>query len=499
MRRLALTCVAVLAARVPVPAQDGRAGTGPVASITGAVYDSLSLRPMVRAVVQLARLEEGGGVAETWSTATDSAGRYEFAAVPTGTYLLGFQHLALDTLGFRSPVHRVDVRRAGVLRVPLTVPTMRSIVHKVCGDRSSRDSVSLLVGSVRHARSDASIADAYVSVRWAELFLTRGGIVRELPTHDLRTNQEGWYTACVPSGIPVTAHAEHENLRSGDVQVVMSTLTVLRRDLYVGAADVVIVTKDGSVRRSGAVNEGDRIVASGSGAVSGIVRELDGRPVPGARVSVAGSRGEARTDSAGRFTLRAVPEGSHMIEVRALGFMPEETLVDIVAFRESAVSVSLADLAATLLDTVRVRGVRQLNVALRAGYERRRRSGVGIFIDESVLDTLKVHTFSDVVRRIPGITFQEGRGTNDVFERQLFFSGAGRSQPCSPAIFLDGMKLLPLVTDLDQLVTPGTVRRVEVYMRGTTPPAEFASDRSCGVLAVWTHPRGPVRAPRRER
>ena len=501
MRRFVVASVAALAVHAPAGgAQEGRSASPPAgaSAIAGAVFDSIALRPMARAVVQLARIGPGGSVTETWSTESDSAGRYEFGGLTVGTYLLGFQHLAIDTLGFRSSVHRVDVRRPGALRVSLAVPTMRSIVHQVCGERAARDSVSLLVGSVRHARSDATIADAFVSVRWAELFLTRGGMVRETPTRDVRTNAEGWFAACIPAGIPVTAHAEHDALRSGDVLVVMSTLVVLRRDLYVGAADAAIIAPDDSVRRSGAVNAGDRLVVSGSGAISGIVRRLDGKPVAGARVRVASGRSEVRTDSAGRFTLREVPEGSHMVEVRALGFMPEETLVDIVAFRESAVAVSLTDLAATVLDTVRVRGVQQLSAALRAGFERRRRSGVGTFIDESTLDTLKVHSFTDIVRRVPGITFQEGRGTNDVFERQLFFS-SGRSEPCVPMIFLDGMKLLPMVTDLDQLVNPATIRRVEIYLRGTTPPAEFASNGLCGVLAVWTQPRGVVRQPRPDR
>ncbi|MGQ0647260.1 MAG: carboxypeptidase regulatory-like domain-containing protein [Gemmatimonadaceae bacterium] len=495
MRRFLAICLALSATGAHVSAQEGHTASSMQASIAGAVFDSISLRPMAGAVVQLAQLSGTGRVERTWSAATDSAGRYVFEGLPFGTYLVGFQHLAMDTLGFHSPVHRVDVRRAGVLRVMFGVPSMRSIVRKVCGEQSAEDSVSLLVGSVRHATSDAAIAAAYVSVKWAEVFITRTGMVRETPTHDLRTNDDGWYMACVPSGIPVTAHAEHDALRSGDVQVVMSTLAVLRRDLYIGAAERVIVTANDSVRASGAVNPGDRVVASGNGTVRGTVRGLDGAPVVDARVSVASARGESRTDAQGRFTLRSVPEGTHMVEVRALGFVPGEALVDIVAFRDADVQVTLFDLAGTLLDTVRVRGVQQMSAAMVAGFERRRRSGVGTFLDENVFDTLKVNTFSDIVRRIPGITFQEGRGSNDVFERQMYFTGSGRSQPCTPDIFLDGLKLLPGVTDLDQLVNPATIRRLEVYMRGTTPPAEFVSNARCGVLAVWTSRRAP--APRR--
>jgi hypothetical protein len=413
-----------------------------------------------------------------------------FDELAPGTYLLGFQHLAIDTLNFRTPIHRVDVRTGGALVVPLAVPSMRSIVQKVCGAAAERDSLSLLVGSVRHARSDEAVPKAFISVRWAELFVTRAGLVRQTPTQDLFSDTEGWYAACVPAGIPITAHAEHESLRSGDVLVVMSTMAVLRRDLYIGAAERLILTAEDSVRRSGAINEGDRVVTSGAGSVEGVVRETNGKPIPDARVMVSSTRGETRTDSSGRFTLRSLPEGSHMLEVRALGFVPEEALVDIVAFRESSVNVTMVDLVGTLLDTMRVRARARLGEALRAGFDRRRKSGAGLFIDETVLDTLKAHSFADIARRIPGITFREGRGANDQFERQMFFSGS-RGTPCPPTIYLDGIRLLDLVTDLDQIVNPATIRRVEVYQRGTTIPSDFSSNSNCGVLVVWTTPRLP--------
>lgn len=486
--RAALALCAALVAPAPALAQSG---AGVVGTISGAVFDSISLRPMARAVVQLARLGVGGRMEGTWSASTDSGGRYAFEPLPLGSYLLGFQHLAIDTLGLQSPVHRVDLRRGGSVHVALAAPTMRSVVEKVCGDRAARDSISLLVGSVRDAATDRAIDSAFVSVRWAEVYLTRAGMVRETRRHDLRTSDDGWYMACVPSGVPVTIHSEHDDQRSGDVELTVATLALRRRDLYVGQATVSILTANDSIRTSGAVNEGDRLVSSGTGVLRGVVRRLDGKPLSGARVTVTGTQGEVRTGDDGAFVLRAVPHGSHMVEARALGYMMGEVAVDIVAFQDTPMTITLMDVESVLLDTVRVRAARHLTVAMRAGFERRRRSGVGTFIDERVLDTLKAHTFSDVVRRVPGIIFREGRGPNDGYERQMFFSGGGRSEPCQPAIYLDGIRLVQRVTDPDQLIAPGTIRRLEVYLRGTTPPAEFASFSDCGILVVWTTPRTP--------
>jgi hypothetical protein len=33
------------------------------------------------------------------------------------------------------------------------------------------------------------------------------------------------------------------------------------------------------------------------------------------------------------------------------------------------------------------------------------------------------------------------------------------------------------------------VRRIEIYQGGLALPAEFASNRDCGVLAIWTGAR----------
>jgi hypothetical protein len=39
------------------------------------------------------------------------------------------------------------------------------------------------------------------------------------------------------------------------------------------------------------------------------------------------------------------------------------------------------------------------------------------------------------------------------------------------------------------MIHPASVRRMEAYFRGVAVPAEFASNQSCGVLAIWTAAR----------
>ena len=126
--------------------------------VAGTVFDSITMRPLAQAVVQLALVPARGMIATVRSTVTDSSGRYEFPGVSPGTYLLGFQHVAADSLGLRSPVHRLDVRTESVVTASMAVPSMAGLIRTVCGRDGVKDSLSVLLGSVRHAQADTALA-----------------------------------------------------------------------------------------------------------------------------------------------------------------------------------------------------------------------------------------------------------------------------------------------------------------------------------------------------
>lgn len=500
MTRVPVSLLPLLGALAAAPAPaHGQEVKRTGAAVTGTAFDSIANRPLGDAVVQLVAVLGRGTIGAARAARTDSLGRFGFDSIAVGTYLIGLQHVALDTLGMQPAVQRIDVRREDAVRVSLALPSLASLVRTVCGKESLRDSLALLVGSVRHARSDEPVPGAYVAIRWSEIFLSSAGIARSAPTHDLHSNADGWFAACVPSGVPVQAHAEVDTLRSGEIDVVLSTAGVLRRDLYVGSSVQRIVSANDSVRRSGSVEAGDRIVARGDATVRGIVRGVDGRPIAGARVRVVGGESEARTGDDGRFTLTSLPGGTQTVEARALGFVPGEIATDLVAFRDNELSLTLEDVNAVLLDTVQVRAMRRMEEAARAGFDRRRKSGVGFFLDEAQLDTLRPVRLSDLLRGVPGVRFMGGRTDADMFQLHIEL-GFSRGVPCPPSIYLDGQLLLPGLTDLDEMVPVSSVRRLEVYHRGAIPPAEFPAGRECGVLAVWTgRPKGrpPASAERK--
>ena len=182
--------------------QDALSAAPRGARVTGVVFDSLAMRPLTGAVVQLALVPAPGRIADVRSFVTDTLGRYEFRAITPGTYLLGFQHVAVDSLGLHSPVQRIDVRTESTVRAPMAVPSARAVIRAVCGRDGSKDSLSVLLGSVRHSRSDAPLPGAFVSVRWGEVLLGRGGSMqRTTPIVDTWANDEGWFTACIPGDV----------------------------------------------------------------------------------------------------------------------------------------------------------------------------------------------------------------------------------------------------------------------------------------------------------
>ena len=485
MRLASLGTLLLASATASSRAQDRAVVAVKSARVSGIVYDSMAMRPLTGALVQLAQVPAAGRIAAVRAIATDTLGRFDFDDVISGTYLLGFQHVAVDSLGLHGPLHRIDVRTATAVRATMAVPSMRAIIRTVCGREGGKDSLAVLLGSVRQARADTALPGAFVSLRWGEVSLGRdGSMQRSTPIVDTFANEEGWFTACVPGGVPMTLRATHGTDLSGNIELGVPAHAVLRRDIYVGASDAETRAADTT---AAGVRE-DRIVERGRGELRGVVRSLDGEPIEGARVALLSGASEARTNARGEFVLQGLPLGTHTIEARAIGYVPGQVIADIVEFRREPAELVLLDVSAYLLETVRVAAVRRLDASARAGFERRRRMGSGYFIDESILDTMRATTFKDLVRRIPAIRFVRGNRLDDTWREHVEFS-SGQGEPCVPIIYLDGARLIHDKTDLDVIIHPASVRRIEAYLRGVAIPAEFASSQTCGVLAIWTGPR----------
>src|SRR6186713_2204884 len=116
----------IAAGAVPAPTPSAPSAT----TISGVVFDSLAMRGLSDAMVQIS---SAAGQSVTRTATTDSAGRFTFAEVPVGTYLLGFFHPKLDSLALTTQTLRVDVRTEQPVQARLAVPSARTIVRGICG------------------------------------------------------------------------------------------------------------------------------------------------------------------------------------------------------------------------------------------------------------------------------------------------------------------------------------------------------------------------------
>ncbi len=218
--------------------------------------------------------------------------------------------------------------------------------------------------------------------------------------------------------------------------------------------------------------------------VTGRVQEHEtGRPLAGAAVSLASGPdgtvgiGTRVTDEEGRFLFRRVPPGTYRLVVTFIGFKDVRDTLPVApeADLELALSMSVRpiELDPILVVTDRV------DLGPMRGFEERRRTRPGYFLDREEIEARLPHNFSDLFRMVPGARVIPGQfGTNRVVLRG----------GCTPELWVDGMRLTT-PEGMDSLLRPMDLEAVEIY-HGVSLPVEFGSN-SCGAIVAWTRRGGP--------
>jgi hypothetical protein len=457
----AVATIAALAAHSPLARAQG------AAEVRGVVWDSVARAPLADATVQLVDAANPSASVAARAT-TDSAGRFVLTDVRPARYLATFMHPTLDALGVEPPVRMVNVV-APLTRVELATPAPARLFAPLCGAAADTMPVGAVVGLLRDAGSGAP-AGGTVTVRWAEFVVGAGGMRQRIRLARAGADSvTGRFLLCgVPADAELALRASRGADTTGEVPVEPVRHGVVRRDLWVGTT----AAGDPGVR------------------LNGRVRGEAGRAIPNARVLVIGDAAHAFADSSGVFRLFA-PPGTRTVEVRALGFAPERRVVDFVRGAEPRLDVTLTSLK-TVLDTVRVTAQRAYS-NYGNGFERRRRSGTGKFIDAAQVERMRPARFSEVLRNVPGLRVDEGIGS------AAGITMRGDAVSCTPTVFLDGHRLPDMdLRDLDSFVLPSDIGLVEVYT-STQAPAEFTTLDGCGVIVVWTRQKSrPPPLPRRK-
>lgn len=466
-------------------ASPGRPGRVDITSV-----DSITRRPLAGASVRLVSVVDTTRVHDA---TLDARGRARVDSLPAGPWILTAHHARLDTLGVGSVAVPFTVRAGRGVTVRAAVPSVQTLVARVCGSEAT-PGTGYLYGTVRRAvRTSASPREAamgsalplsagQVTAQWPDLWIETGRVERAIVTTEVPVGDDGRYLLCgVPTETIVRLRAVGADGASGVATFTSSATGIVPRDLVLGRADTVVTTPSGpqAPEDSGLVD----IVLRGAGGVRGTVQTVDGRPLVNAIVGLSATGLDTRTDSAGRFLLTATPTGTWTLAVQALGYAPRQQSVDIIPGDTVAQVVALV--RAQRMDTVQVRANAMSRTVLGrnlVAFEERRRMGFGRFLTQDDFATAEGRNMLDVLAsRIPGVR------TGGTGRRTLVSSrGAiSTSQPqCPIRVIFDGSPdAAPLNLDA---IEPSTIAAAEYYTPATLPFQFSFGGSPCGTLLLWS-------------
>ena len=252
-------------------------------------------------------------------------------------------------------------------------------------------------------------------------------------------------------------------------------------------------------------------VAAAQGEVGGRVVTADSghQPIRGIEVSIPRLRLVAVTDSSGRYRLRNVPAGEHLVTFRGIGFQSESTVVRIDG--DEVVSWDAALSRATTLPERVVTAPEERIPAKLAEFAERQKAGIGHFIDRKQLERAEggMRQTGDLISLIPGVRVRRGgskawvatlrapnQGGTCAFcpsaRLSRADSAAGARGACYMDVYVDGAMVFDSRTPQHGLfdvntIPPEHIAGIEVYTSAAQIPARYnRTAAGCGVVLIWT-------------
>jgi hypothetical protein len=201
------------------------------------------------------------------------------------------------------------------------------------------------------------------------------------------------------------------------------------------------------------------------------------------RVEVDGVDSATVSGADGSFSLQAVPLGSRMLSLRAVGYSPVAQVVEVAATQTSPLQLRLS----RVVELEGVRVTERVNVRLaRSDFEDRRKAGFARFVDSSVFERApNLRTALSMVQS--GLSFPP-LGTT---KRRTVGPGAPTEfdivgpNGCPAHIYLDGTQA---TIEEVNVIPKQNVAAVEIYRNVALAPAQFirVADDACAVVIFWT-------------
>lgn len=475
---LALSLLALV-----LPARAARAQSG---RLTGAVFDSIVMRPLPGAVVQMVSVSDPA-LART--VVADSLGRFQADSLPAGVWALAAMHPRLDTLGLDQLRASATIGSGGRARVTIAVPSAPVLAQLVCGPPAiGADTSGYLIGTLRAATPDRPAVAGRVHVEWLELTVGGRGFVRTRELRDVETGADGRFRVCdVPAGGLVRLSGVRGRDSSGVVDLQLPNDGIQFRDLYLGTSRLDSVVQRVVPDSGEADTTAALAVRRGDGRVRGRLFGVNDTPLANARMIMRDAGVETRTDQSGRFVLTGLPTGTYNLDARALGYEPLTRPVDVLV--DDSLSLSFAMSRLVPLDTVRIRALRPTDPSLKlAEFEERRKAGFGRFLGPAEMQDLEPLFFSDIARRFPSLRVERGDYGLIVTMRATGIGATSFGSRCAPPVFVDNIRM-PNDGSLDSFLMASQIAAVEVYSGAFGPPQYMDLLSGCGSIVVWTGPR----------
>ena len=462
LRSFALLALSVCLSR-SAEAQDDRPG-----HLEGRVIDSARARPLVGARV----VAVGPDARESVSGAavTDTNGRYRIDSLAPGRYVVGFESPMLDSLEITLAPRAVVIAAGQTATIDLGLPPSVKLRGALCPGVLLPPQTGVIYGHVVDTETEAPLSGAVLAMSWGERDFDKATLrsVNHERTASATTDDRGWYRLCgVPTDTWLSLQLQHLG-RAGPVirALVEDSVGLAVRHFSFDAATASGATDSLESRTHSA------LVAplSGTAILSGIIRGSGDAPLASVNVGVRGSAVIGMTDALGHYSLRGLPAGTQVLDVRHLGYDPAELSVELRSGVIVTRDVHLRRIVS--LDSVRV-------VAQRSPYrefnELLTQKTSGIFIGPEEMEWRKRVTFtSEVIDKIPGFRIA-GKGWNARVGSTLgpvFCYGI-------PTIVLDGFEM-ERIND----VPTAFIGAIAAYRAGEISPGNH--DRGCGVIMFWT-------------
>ncbi|PYP80383.1 MAG: hypothetical protein DMD35_04560 [Gemmatimonadetes bacterium] len=442
-------------------------GTG---RLEGIVVDSVHSRPL--AGVKVLAVSAGSPTDVPRAAVSDSAGRYHFDALPSGRYMVGFESPLLDSLEIVLPPRAADVATGSTATMTLAVPPAGKLRAAVCSGATLPPGTGAIFGHVVDAETESPLPGAAIALAWWEMEVDRTTLRPDSRqrTASVSTDDGGWYRVCgVPTGTFLSMQLQYEG-RTGAVlrTIVDDTLGVAIRHLSFSMSGSRADADSGT-----AAAPSDELPLSGTALLAGVVRGTGDTPLASAEVRVRGTTAVGYTDASGRYSLRGLPAGTQVLDVRHIGYGATESSVELRSGTTVTSDVRLQRIVN--LDSIRV-------VAKRSRYVQfnqiREKSMGGYFIGPEELELQHVAMTSDLLWQIPGF-----RVLGNGYEAVVVSSRTGSLRPCRADVVINGAHNQP-IND----VNPAEVGAIAAYSEGhmVGAPPEFYGSSGCGLIIIWT-------------